>query len=211
MTAASIICLKKDVEKVLETLNRFGEFHIESTVPQSTEIDEYNQNIQQIEQRIANIDILNNQLTKQKTSPLSIFRLIQPTIVQVTTDNWYSLLEETDQNVIALKEKIETLNSTIENLQKQITELTQLKDILACMQNLGIDPTSIGQFKHINVEIARLPIKTYDTFKTATATIPLETYRCRLNPDTYFVYLAMASKYKEEIQKNSTYAQCRNF
>jgi len=55
MTATSIFCLKKDVEIVFETLNRFGEFHIEANTPKNTNVGEYDQNIQQIEQRLRDI------------------------------------------------------------------------------------------------------------------------------------------------------------
>jgi len=201
MTAASIFCLKKYTEIVFETLNRFGEFHIESSAPENTDVTEYEQNIQRIEQRLRDIKGLSNQLAEKKTSPLSIFRLNQPTIVPITTDNWHSLIEETDQNVLALKEKIETLNATIANLQKQRDELTQQRDMLACMNSLEVDIASIKRFKHIHVEIASLPINTYEAFKATTTTLPLEIRRCRLNPSAYLVCLAMPAKHKEEIQK----------
>ncbi|MDR0471732.1 MAG: hypothetical protein LBH79_08435 [Nitrososphaerota archaeon] len=201
MTATSIFCLKKDVEIVFETLNRFGEFHIEANTPKNTNVGEYDQNIQQIEQRLRDIAGLRNQLTEKKTNPLSIFQVVQPTIVPITTENWHSLLKETNQNILALKEKMETLNTNITNLQKKRDELTHQRDMLVCMHNLAIDIPSINQFKHIHVELAGLPITTYESFKATTTTLPLETHRCRLNPSTYFVCLAMPSKHKEEIQK----------
>ena len=51
MTSTSIICVKKDVESVLETLNSFGEFHIEPSAQDDASLAEYNQNIQKVEER----------------------------------------------------------------------------------------------------------------------------------------------------------------
>ena len=201
MTVASIFCLKKDVEIVFETLNRFGEFHIEPSSPKNADDEEYDQNIQQMKQRQRDIKGIGSQLSEKKTSLLNIFQLNQPTIVPITTENWHTLLEETNQNVLALKEKMENLNTAIADLQKKRDELTQQRDMLTCMHNLEIDIPSIKQFKHIHVEIASLPINTYEAFKATTTTLPLEVHRCRLNPITYFVCRVMPSKHKEEIQK----------
>ncbi|MDR0372520.1 MAG: hypothetical protein LBI79_03010 [Nitrososphaerota archaeon] len=201
MTTASIICIKKDVEVVLEALNAFGEFHIEPTATENTDIGEYDQNIQRVEQRLVDINELNDQLVKEKTSPLSIFRLKQPKAVQVTVDNWHSLLEETDQSVLMFKEEMGDLDTSIADLQKKRKELSHLRDMLSCMHDLNVDTTSSGQFKRIHIEIASLPIKTYETFEAATAELPLEVHRCRLNQEDYWVCLAMPSKHKEEVQK----------
>ena len=68
MTSTSIICVKKDVEPVLEALNNFGEFHIEQTAQDNAGLNEYNQSIQKVEGSLADLNILINQLVKEKSS-----------------------------------------------------------------------------------------------------------------------------------------------
>jgi V/A-type H+-transporting ATPase subunit I len=201
MTATSIICIKKDVESVLETLNTFGEFHIEPSAQDDADIGEYNQNIQRVEQRLLDINGLSSQLVKEKASPLSIFRVKQPMAVQVTADNWRSLLEATDQSILGLKGEMENLNTAIVSLRQKRTELTHLRDMLACMHDLGVDVASIERFKLIHVEVASLPIKNYEAFETAAAKLPLEVQRCYLTHEGYFVCIAMPAKHREEVEK----------
>ncbi len=201
MTSTSIICVKKDVESVLETLNTFGEFHIEPSAQDDADLSEYNQNIQMVEQRLLDVNGLINQLAQEKASPLSIFKIKQPVTVQVTTDNWRSLLETTNQNILTLKQEMENLNTSLTSLQKKTADLTHLKDMLSAMHDLGVNLAAMEQLKLIHVEIASLPIKNYEAFETATAQIPLDVHRCHVSHDVYFVCLAMPTKYQEEIEK----------
>ncbi len=79
MTSTSIICVKKDVEPVLEALNNFGEFHIEQTAQDNAGLNEYNQSIQKVEGSLADVNILTNQLVKEKSSLFGIFKVAQTT------------------------------------------------------------------------------------------------------------------------------------
>ncbi len=94
MTSTSIICVRKDVESVLEALSSFGEFHIEQTAQDNADVTEYNQSIQKVEESLADVNGLINQLIQEKSSLLSIFKVTQPTKMQVTAENWQALLED---------------------------------------------------------------------------------------------------------------------
>jgi hypothetical protein len=111
MTATSIICTKKDVESVLDTLNTFGEFHIEPSAQDDANIAQYNANIQKVQERILDVDGLTKQLIHEKGSLLGIFKVNEPKKVTVTADNWQSLLDNTSQEILTLKPK--SRNSTV--------------------------------------------------------------------------------------------------
>src|ERR1035437_10291491 len=103
MTSTSIICVKKDVEPVLEALNSFGEFQIEQTAQDNAGLTEYNQSIQKVEGSLADVNVLISQLIQEKSSLLGIFKITQPTKIQVTAENWQALMESTSQKILALK------------------------------------------------------------------------------------------------------------
>lgn len=67
MTSTSIICVKKDVELVLEALNNFGEFHIEQTVLDDEGVIDYNQGIQRVEESLSDANALIKQLVQEKS------------------------------------------------------------------------------------------------------------------------------------------------
>lgn len=66
MTSASIICVRQDVESVLEALSSFGEFQIEKATEENTTRSEYDQLIQKTEESFSNIKNLIKQLTLKK-------------------------------------------------------------------------------------------------------------------------------------------------
>ncbi len=113
MTSTSIICVKKDVEPILEALSNFGEFHIEQTAQDNAGLTDYNQSIQKVEGSLADVNVLINQLIKEKSSLLSIFKLPQPTKTQVTAENWQALLEDTSQKISTLKKETDSLNEAL--------------------------------------------------------------------------------------------------
>ena len=75
MTSTSIICVKKDVEPILEALSNFGEFHIEQTAQDNAGLTEYNQSIQKVEGSLADVNVLINQLIQEKSSLLEHFQI----------------------------------------------------------------------------------------------------------------------------------------
>jgi len=60
MTSTSIICVKKDIEAIIETLSDFGEFHIveETFQDDNKNTFEYREKIQKLEEAISNVDAL---------------------------------------------------------------------------------------------------------------------------------------------------------
>ena len=68
MSDTSIICVKQDVESVLEALSSFGEFHIEQATEEASLID-YTQSIQKGEESLTNVNELIKQLMPRKNRP----------------------------------------------------------------------------------------------------------------------------------------------
>ena len=64
MSDTSIICVKQDVESVLQALSSFGEFHIEQATEDAS-LTDYSQNIQKAEESLTNVNELIKQLSKK--------------------------------------------------------------------------------------------------------------------------------------------------
>ena len=201
MTLTSIICVKKDVESILETLNSFGEFHIEPSSQEEATIAEYNQNIQKIEERLLDVDGLIKQLVHEKTSFLGIFKTKQQNKVNVTADNWQSLLENTSQKILAFKKEIDSLDASLISLQEEKTDLTHIEKMLSNMDNMGVDLKATRDFKLIYVAFASMPLKNSDALETALATLPVFIRQCLLCQEEHFISLVAPIKYKDEIEK----------
>jgi V/A-type H+-transporting ATPase subunit I len=201
MTATSIICTKKDVESVLESLNTFGEFHIEPSGQDDANIAQYNANIQLLQERIFDVDALTKQLIHEKGSLLGIFKVNEPKKINVNADNWQSLLEDTSQQILTLKGEVDGLNSSLSGMNEKNLELMHLKKVLQSMQNAGADLETVGDLKLVYVAFASMPLKNCDAFQVAISGQPFFVKQSQLTEDECFLCVASSSKHKEEVER----------
>ncbi len=201
MTSTSIICVKKDVESILETLNSFGEFHIEPSAQEDASITEYNQSIQKVEERLLDVDGLIKQLVQEKTSLLGIFKTKQQIKVNVTADNWKSLSESTNQEILTLKEEIDDLDATLASLQEKNADLKHIEKMLLNMDSMGADLETVGDLKLVYVTFASMPLKNIESFETALSTLPVFVRQCHLCQEEYFICLVAAIKHRDEVER----------
>jgi V/A-type H+-transporting ATPase subunit I len=201
MTSTSIICVKKDVEQILESLNSFGEFHIEQTAQDNAGLTEYNMSIQNVEGLLADINVLINQLVQEKTSPLGIFKLPQQNKVLVTAENWQDLLETNSKEILAFKKEIDNLNKEISSIQEKTDQLNHTKDMLGRLCLMGVDLAALEEFKLIYIATASVPTKNFSGLETALAGFPIFINRCALTKEVSFLCLAIPIKYQTEIEK----------
>jgi len=200
MTSISIICVRRDVESVLEALSSFGEFHIERAA-EDTSFAEYNQSIQSQEQTLAGINNLITHLVTEKPGFTDIFRTTQPTITDITAENWHALSEATNLKVSELKKEVENLNSALTSLHEKITQFNHTKNMLATMQQMGADLSAMEELKLIDVAVAAVPHKHVPALQVALTRFPVVFHRCYLTKDVDFVCLAMPTKHRSTIER----------
>jgi len=177
MTFTSIVCIKADVESVLEALNSFGLFHIEQGDEDSV-LTDYKQQIQRVEESLTNIKDLINQLLREKASFFDMFKISQPDKVRVTAENWLELFQSTDQEILNLKKEVEELNVSLSSLREKTAQLKHTKEMLVTVENMGADLAAMEELKLIRVIIASVPHKNYEGLETAVKGLPLILHRC---------------------------------
>jgi V/A-type H+/Na+-transporting ATPase subunit I len=201
MTSTSIICVKKDVEQILASLNSFGEFHIEQTAQDNAGLTEYNASIQKVEESLADVNVLINQLVQEKSSPLGIFKLQLQNKIQVTAENWQNLLEDNSQKILAFKKENDSLNEEISCIQEKTEQLNYTKDMLGRLSLMGVDLAAMEELKLIYVATASVPTKNFNGLETAVSGLPIFINRCALTKEVSFLCLAIPTKYQAEIEK----------
>jgi V/A-type H+/Na+-transporting ATPase subunit I len=201
MTSTSIICVRKDVEPVLEALSSFGEFHIEQTPQDNAGLTEYNQSIQKAEGSLADLNELINQLVKEKSSLLGIFKLTQPIKKQVTTENWQTLLEDTTQRISGLKVDTDSLNQALAGLQEKAEQINHTKNMLERLKIMDADLSAMEHLKLIYVAAASVPTKNFSGLETSLSSYPTFINRCSITKEVTFLCLALPAKYQAETEK----------
>ncbi len=210
MTSTSIICVKKDVELILESLSSFGEFHIEQTAQDNSGLTENNQSIQKVEGSLADVNVLIDQLIQEKSSLLGIFKLPQTTKSQVTAENWQTLLETTSQRISVLKKETDNLNEALSCMQEKTEQLNHVKDMLERLRIMDADLAAMEDLKLIYVAVASVPTKNFSGLETALEGVPIFINRCSLTKEVTFVCLALPAKHQSRRRENPKNVSCGN-
>ena len=200
MTSASIFCISRDVELVLEALSSFGEFHVEQSA-ETPSVAQFNQSIQRAEESLAIVNELSKQLVTEKPGFTDIFKVEQPTRVRVTSENWQTLQESTTQQILALKKDVDALNTSMSNQQSKTTQLLHIKNMLTTMDEMGADLAAMEELKLIHIEIASVPHKNLHHLEVALSNYPVIVHRCYLTKETDFMCFAMPSKHQSDIER----------
>jgi V/A-type H+-transporting ATPase subunit I len=202
MTSTSIICVKKDIEVILETLSDFGEFHvIEEVQENNMDISEYKENIQKLEEAIANIDLLIKQFVNEKESLLGIFKDNQPTRTLVTASNWHTLSEATLQKITAVVNETSEVKASQNKLYKEAVQLNHTKDMLTSMEAMNADLATMKELNLINVIFAGIPVRNMEGLQTALASYPIYLNQRRLGKDTNFICVATPNTHYVEVDR----------
>ena len=200
MTSTSIFCVGRDVELVLEALSSFGEFHVDQTA-ETPSVAQFNQNIERVEESLAEVNELSKQLITQTPGFTDIFRVEQPTKVRVTSDNWQTLQEVTLQEISALKKEVDALNTSLSSLENKTGQLVHIKNMLTTMEAMGADLAAMEELKLIHIEIASVPHKNLPHLEVALSDFPVIIHRCYLTKEADFMCFAMPSKHQTDIEK----------
>ncbi len=200
MTSASIFCVGRDVELVLEVLSGFGEFHVEQSA-ESVSVEQFNQNIQRVEEALVEVNDLSKQLITQPPGFTDIFRLEQPIKARVTSENWQTLQETTMQQISALKKEVDELIASTSGLQDKTEQLVHIKNMLTTMDKMGADLVATEELKLIHIEIASVPHKNLPLLEVALADFPVIIHRCYLTKEIDFMCFAMPTKHQTDIER----------
>ncbi len=201
MSSTSIICVRKDVESVLEALSSFGEFHIEQTAQDNANISDYNQRIQSLEEALTDVNTLYSQLVHEKGSLLSIFKVSEPKKTTVTAENWQGLLEATTQNIANLKKEVQALTTSLNSLKERNAGLNYTKNMLSNMQSMHADLAAMKELQLIHVVFASLPTRNFEGLQNALAQYPVYLNHCTLCKDNNFICVAMPAKHQFEVDR----------
>jgi len=192
MTSTSIICVKKDIEAIIETLSDFGEFHIveETFQDDNKNTFEYREKIQKLEEAISNVDALSAQFIKEKANLLDIFKDTKPTKTVVTANNWHNLAELTIQKISAITIEIGEIKASINALHNEAVGLNHTKDMLTNMEAMNADLATMKELNLIHVIFASVPVRNIEGLQTALESYPVYLSQRKLGKDTNFVCVA---------------------
>jgi V/A-type H+/Na+-transporting ATPase subunit I len=200
MTSVSVICLARDLDKALEGLNQFGQFHVEEQAEAQTEAD-YSQALLQVEEAATNVNALIAQLKVEKSSLTDIFRGEEPARTQVTSENWASLAEEAYREISALKSQAEELNQSLGTVKDEAEELLHAQSVLATLEALGADLEAMEDLRLIRIEIGSAPKKCLPEIEKSLSRFPLILHHCFLSSNRQFMCTAFPTKYAADVEK----------
>jgi V/A-type H+/Na+-transporting ATPase subunit I len=200
LTSVSVICLARDLDKALEGLNQFGQFHVEERT-ETTRAAESIQSLLQAEESSAKANNLIVQLATEKSSLADLFRSEEPSKTQVTSENWASLAKEAYREVSALKSKVDDLSLSLSTLKDQTDEIEHSLSVLTTLESLGADLEAMEDLRLIRIEVGSAPKKCLPEIEKSLARYPLILHHCFLLKNRQFICTAFPSKYAADVGK----------
>ena len=200
MTNTSIICVRQDVESVLQALSSFGEFHIEQA-PENTTVSDYVQIIQKSEESLGYVNELIKELNREKTGLFDIFKDTQPIKTRVTAENWQALSESTILQISTVKKQVEEIITSLSNVTEKIGQLNHVKEMLTTIEAMKGDLSAIEDLRLIHVVAAKLPSKKLDALRTSLSQFPVILHNSPLEKENEFIYLVVPSQRSIDVDK----------
>jgi V/A-type H+-transporting ATPase subunit I len=201
MISTSVTCVKSDVEKVLETLSNFGEFHITREAQDNMDHSEHKNIIQKVEEGIINVDALIKQFANEKESLFDLFKEEHITKTVVTANNWQTLAEETIQKISLVFKETEEIKNALNNLGKEKEQIGHIKDKLSIMETINADFSSMKELNSIHAIFASVPVRNIEGLHIALANKPVYLSQHKLGKDTVFICVATPDTYYTNIDK----------
>jgi V/A-type H+-transporting ATPase subunit I len=200
MTAASIICLKKDFDLVLEALDEFSNFHIEEIQEDSKKTD-YENLIRQTDETVRNLSTVIAQLKIEKSGLLNVFKAEKITKIEITAENWELLLNTVEAESIKLKRNVDGHIISLKNIDEELSRLQHLQRILKILNRFKINLEALEGLQFIYIAVATLSSKNIPELGTALSIYPTIFHHRSITKDQEFILIATPIKHKDEIEK----------
>jgi V/A-type H+-transporting ATPase subunit I len=200
MTEASIICLRKDFDIALEALDDFGNFHIAKT-EENSEATQYEQLIRRTEETLRNLNTVIAQLKIEKSGLLDAFKAEEITKIEITAENWQHLLNTVEKESSKLKTNVDAHTTSLKNIDEEISSLQHLNRMLTVLDRFQINVEALEEMQFIFVAVATVSSKNIPELGTALSNYPGIFHHRSITKTQEFVFIAISTKYKDEIEK----------
>jgi V/A-type H+-transporting ATPase subunit I len=200
MTEASIICLRKDFDQTLDTLDEFGNFHIEEIKDESKETD-YTELIRRTEETIRKINTVIAQFEIEKSELLDVFKTEKITKMKIATENWQTLLNTVEQESSKLKSNVDAHTTSLKNIDEELSALQHLHHMLTILNRFKINLEALAEMRFIYVTVATVPSKNIPELGTALSSYSGIFHHRGVKKGQEFVFIATSTKHEDEIEK----------
>ena len=154
-----------------------------------------------MEEIIRNLTSLTSQLKIERTGLLDIFKAEEETRIEITVENWQSLVKSVEKEASNLKREADSILASIRNLDSKLSELQHLQHIFALLSQFKIDLEALEELHFIYTVVATVPSRHILELEKAMANYPSIFYHRPITKHKEFIFIASPSKYEEEIEK----------
>jgi V/A-type H+-transporting ATPase subunit I len=200
MSETTVICLKRDFDLALEALDDFGDFHIEE-IEENSKTTQHERLIRQTEETIRTLNAVITQLKIEKAGLLDVFKAEKTTKMEITAESWQSLLKTVGEESSKLKGKVDYLAASLKNLDEELSNLQHLRRMLTILDRFKMNPEALEELHFIYVVVATISSRSSYGLEKALSNYSGIFYHRSVTKDREFAFVAILSKYKDEVEK----------
>jgi V/A-type H+-transporting ATPase subunit I len=198
MTAVTLVCLKKDLDVILNTLNEFGQFHIERT--ENTRPESFGATNEEAERISAKLNSLIERL-KIKIESVSPFKYAEIKRTRLSIDDWNSTFQSVSEEISTLEEETENAFKSFNEIDQKIVELQGIAEIMRILERFDIDPRILNELHLTYAVIASVPLRNAISLGRAVSNLPVVYYHEKISNNKAFMFLATVKKHYETVEK----------
>jgi V/A-type H+-transporting ATPase subunit I len=198
MTAVTLVCLQKDLDAILDTLNEFGQFHIEKTG--DTRAESIGATFEEAERASAKLNSLIEQL-KIKPESVSPFKYEETKRTRFSIGNWNLTLRNVSEEISALEEETNKAVKSLEEVDNEIVELQKITEVIRILERFDIDPRLLNELHLTYAIIASVPLRNMISLGRAVSDLPVVYHHKEISDNRAFTFLATTKKHSETVEK----------
>ncbi len=198
MTAATLVCLQKDLDVVLNALDEFGQFHIKKTG--NTRPEPFGATIEEAERVSARLNSLMEQLKISQES-VSPFKYEANKKTKLSIDDWNSTLQNVSQETSDLEEEANKTLKALEETDQKIGGLQKISEVIRILDRFNIDPRSLNDLHLTYAVIAYAPLRNVISLGRAVSNLPVVYHHEEISDNRAFIFLATTRKHSEIVEK----------
>ncbi len=198
MKLVTLICLLKDLDVTLDSLNKFGQFHIEKT--ENIDSQSYQELLLKAEQTSEKLRLLTEKLGI-KPVRINPFRLEKIEKTKMLVKDWSTILDDVGREVSSLEEQTDEKFKNLEDIEAKIVEFQRIVEIMGILGRLNIDPTALSTLTSTFAIVAVTPLRVIVSLGRAVSDLPVLYHHVEISDNQALIFLATTKKHSEDLKK----------
>jgi len=197
MKKVAIICLRKDLDLVVDALDNFGLFHIEETATSERSSHDTLRRIEEtsviLEETIKNLGI--------KAPSIIFFKQKKLAKISFHVKDWLHFAEDIRKETLNIASEVSEVLESLRKVDAEIVRLRKEIRVLEILDQFNIDPRIFMKLRLIRIFIATVSARHLLSLSRALSHLPAVYYFREIGHERAFMFVAIPSNKAQTVER----------